>query len=84
MDEAKQREIASKGGQAAHQKGSAHEFSPEEARSAGSKGGKAAHEKGAAHEFSSEEARAAGRKGGEASSQDRTRMAAIGREGGRR
>jgi general stress protein YciG len=84
MDEAKQREIASKGGHAAHQKGSAHEFSPEEARSAGSKGGKAAHEKGSAHEFSSEEARAAGRKGGEASSQDRNRMAAIGREGGRR
>jgi general stress protein YciG len=84
MDEAKQREIASKGGQAAHQKGSAHEFSAEEARSAGSKGGKAAHEKGSAHEFSSEEARAAGRKGGEASSQDRNRMAAIGREGGRR
>src|SRR5438093_1001894 len=71
MDEAKQREIASKGGQAAHLKGSAHEFSPEEARQAGSKGGKAAHEKGSAHEFSSEEARAAGRKGGEASSQDR-------------
>jgi len=83
MDEAKQREIASKGGQAAHQKGSAHEFSPEEARQAGSKGGKVAHEKGSAHEFSSEEARAAGRKGGEASSQDRNRMAAIGREGGK-
>src|SRR3982074_1665379 len=64
MDEAKQREIASKGGQAAHLKGSAHEFSPEEARQAGSKGGKAAHDKGSAHEFSSEEARAAGRKGG--------------------
>src|SRR6266571_4786856 len=73
MDEAKQREIASKGGQAAHLKGSAHEFSPEEARQAGSKGGKAAHEKGSAHEFSSDEARAAGRKGGEASSQDRSR-----------
>src|SRR2546423_5727120 len=83
MDEAKQREIASKGGQAAHLKGSAHEFSPEEARQAGSKGGKAAHEKGSAHEFSSDEARAAGRKGGEASSQDRTRMATIGREGGK-
>jgi general stress protein YciG len=84
MDEARQREIASKGGQAAHQKGSAHEFSSEEARSAGSKGGKAAHEKGSAHEFSSEEARVAGRQGGEASSHDRNRMAAIGREGGRR
>jgi uncharacterized protein len=82
MDEVKQRLIASKGGQAAHAKGSAHEFSPAEAREAGSKGGKAAHERGSAHEFSSEEARAAGRKGGEASSQDRNRMAAIGREGG--
>jgi general stress protein YciG len=39
MDQAKQREIASKGGQAAHQKGTAHEFSPEEARKAGHKGG---------------------------------------------
>ena len=58
MDEMRQREIASKGGQAAHAKGSAHEFSPEEAKQAGSKGGKAAHEKGSAHEFSSEEARA--------------------------
>lgn len=84
MDEEKQREIASKGGQAAHQKGSAHEFSPEEARQAGSKGGKAAHEKGSAHQFSSEEARAAGRKGGESSSQDRARMSEIGREGGRK
>ncbi|MEO6795508.1 MAG: KGG domain-containing protein [Candidatus Dormibacter sp.] len=83
MDQAKQRAIASKGGQAAHAKGSAHEFSPQEAREAGSKGGKVAHERGSAHEFSSEEARAAGRKGGEASSQDRGRMSAIGREGGR-
>ncbi|MGZ8917474.1 MAG: KGG domain-containing protein [Methylobacter sp.] len=40
MDEAKQREIASKGGQAAHEKGTAHEFTPEEAREAGHKGGK--------------------------------------------
>jgi general stress protein YciG len=83
MDEQKQREIASKGGQAAHAKGSAHEFTPEEARVAGSKGGRAAHEKGSAHEFTSEEAKAAGRKGGETSSQDRNHMAEIGREGGR-
>jgi general stress protein YciG len=83
MDQVRQREIASKGGQAAHAKGSAHEFSREEAREAGSKGGKVAHERGSAHEFSSEEARAAGRKGGEASSQDRNRMSEIGREGGR-
>ncbi|WP_013320952.1 KGG domain-containing protein [Gloeothece verrucosa] len=41
MDEDKQREIASKGGKAAHEKGTAHEFTSEEAREAGSKGGKA-------------------------------------------
>jgi len=39
MDESKQREIASKGGLAAHAKGTAHEFTPEEAREAGRKGG---------------------------------------------
>lgn len=39
MDAAKQREIASKGGRAAHQKGTAHQFTPEEARQAGRKGG---------------------------------------------
>jgi uncharacterized protein len=41
MDEDKQREIASKGGHAAHEKGTAHEFTPEEAREAGRKGGEA-------------------------------------------
>lgn len=35
----KQREIASKGGRAAHAKGTAHEWSADEARSAGRKGG---------------------------------------------
>jgi len=39
MDRAKQREIASKGGKAAHQKGTAHEWTSEEARNAGRKGG---------------------------------------------
>lgn len=39
MDREKQREIASKGGRAAHAKGTAHEFTPEEARIAGRKGG---------------------------------------------
>jgi len=39
MDQRKQREIASKGGKAAHQSGNAHEFTPEEAREAGRKGG---------------------------------------------
>jgi general stress protein YciG len=41
MDEEKQREIASKGGKAAHEKGTAHEFSSEEAKEAGRKGGQA-------------------------------------------
>uniref|UniRef100_A0A832H2G8 Stress-induced protein n=1 Tax=Oscillatoriales cyanobacterium SpSt-402 TaxID=2282168 RepID=A0A832H2G8_9CYAN len=39
MDDEKQREIASKGGQAAHEKGTAHEFTSEEAKEAGRKGG---------------------------------------------
>ncbi len=43
MDEVKQREIASKGGKAAHAKGTAHEFDSEEAREAGRKGGEASH-----------------------------------------
>jgi general stress protein YciG/hemerythrin-like domain-containing protein len=41
MSPEKQRAIAQKGGQAAHGKGTAHEFSPEEARRAGHLGGKA-------------------------------------------
>ena len=43
MDRSKQREIASKGGKAAHQKGTAHEWTSEEARDAGRKGGLASH-----------------------------------------
>jgi general stress protein YciG len=39
MDRAKQREIASKGGKAAHEKGTAHEWNVDEAREAGRKGG---------------------------------------------
>src|SRR5215203_5904721 len=39
MDATKQREIARKGGKAAHQKGTAHEFTTDEARAAGRKGG---------------------------------------------
>lgn len=41
MDKNKQREIASKGGKAAHAKGTAHEFTPDEAQAAGRKGGRA-------------------------------------------
>jgi general stress protein YciG len=60
MDEEKQREIASKGGRAAHEKGTAHEFTSEEAREAGRKGGQAVSQD---REHMSE----IGRKGGEAS-----------------
>jgi len=39
MDPERQRQIARDGGKAAHVKGTAHEFTPEEARNAGRKGG---------------------------------------------
>lgn len=41
MSPEKQREIASKGGRAAHMKGTAHEWTSAEARAAGQKGGRA-------------------------------------------
>ena len=59
MDPANQREIASKGGRAAHLAGTAHEFSSEEAREAGRKGGQAVSQDRA-------HMAAIGRKGGEA------------------
>ena len=43
MDENKRREIARLGGKAAHVKGTAHEFTSEEARAAGKKGGQFSH-----------------------------------------
>ena len=39
MSPEKQREIARKGGRAAHEKGTAHQWTSEEARAAGRKGG---------------------------------------------
>ena len=75
MDRTRQREIASKGGKAAHEKGTAHEFTPEEARVAGRKGGEAV-------SASREHMAHIGRKGGEAVSSNRQHMAEIGREGG--
>ena len=45
MERTKQREIASKGGRAAHEKGTAHEWTPEEARVAGRKGGRSGRRK---------------------------------------
>jgi len=43
MDRDKLRAIASKGGKKAHEAGTAHQFTVEEARVAGKKGGSAAH-----------------------------------------
>ena len=45
MDSDRQREIASKGGRAAHKKGAAHQWTREEAQAAGRKGGLARHRK---------------------------------------
>jgi uncharacterized protein len=54
MDRNKQREIASKGGKAAHQKGTAHEWTSDEAREAGRKGGVASHRRKMQNEESGE------------------------------
>jgi uncharacterized protein len=45
MERNRQRQIASKGGKAAHKKGAAHEWTREEAQAAGRKGGLARHRK---------------------------------------
>ena len=55
MDRNKQREIASKGGKAAHQKRTAHEWTSEEAREAGRKGGMACHRRKQEQAFESGE-----------------------------
>jgi general stress protein YciG len=68
MDRNKQREIASKGGKAAHAKGTAHEFDSGEAREAGRKGGVAVSR-------NREHMAAIGRRGGEARGQSRGRVA---------
>lgn len=66
MDRGKQREIASKGGKAAHAKGTAHEFDSSEAREAGRKGGVAVSR-------NRDHMAAIGRRGGEARGQSRGR-----------
>jgi len=66
MDREKQREIASKGGRAAHAKGTAHEFDSGEARDAGRKGGVAVSR-------NREHMAAIGRRGGEARGHSRSR-----------
>ena len=70
MDPSRQREIASKGGRAAHAKGTAHEWSSDEARVAGQKGGVAV-SRDRAHMA------AIGREGGES----RSRASRAAREG---
>ena len=69
MDRGKQREIASKGGRAAHAKGTAHEFDSDEARNAGRKGGQAVSR-------NREHMAMIGRRGGEARGHSRTRSPA--------
>jgi len=66
MDPARQRQIASQGGRAAHQQGTAHEFDSDEARVAGRKGGEAV-SRDRAHMSE------IGRRGGEASGGGRGR-----------
>jgi general stress protein YciG len=75
MDRDKQREIASKGGRAAHAKGTAHEFDSGEAREAGRKGGMAVSR-------NREHMAAIGRRGGEARGQSRGRGASQTNSGG--
>ena len=77
MDPGKQREIASKGGRAAHAKGTAHEFNSDEARDAGRKGGQAVSR-------NREHMAAIGRRGGEARGNARRQAASGGTSGGNR
>jgi len=71
MDPNKQKEIASKGGRAAHAKGTAHEFNSNEARDAGRKGGVAVSR-------NREHMAAIGRKGGEARGAARRAQSTMG------
>jgi general stress protein YciG len=71
MDPQRQRSIASKGGKAAHAKGTAHEWSSDEARDAGRKGGEVV-SRDRAHMA------AIGREGGEARGRARARQQGLG------
>src|ERR1700749_423903 len=75
MDREKQREIASKGGRAAHATGTAHEFDSGEAREAGRKGGMAVSR-------NRDQMAAIGRRGGEARGQSRGRGPSQSNSGG--
>lgn len=72
MDPERQKEIASRGGRAAHEKGTAHEWSVDEARSAGRRGGVAVSR-------DREHMSAIGREGGEAKGRRVREMNMLGR-----
>lgn len=74
MDEERRREVARMGGRAAHQKGTAHEFSSEEAREAGRKGGRAVSQ-------NREHMSAIGREGGESRAANHTRRTSAAIDG---
>jgi uncharacterized protein len=74
MDRGKQKEIASKGGKAAHAKGTAHEFDSGEAREAGRKGGLAVSQ-------NREHMAKIGRRGGEARGAARGRGVGVANSG---
>jgi uncharacterized protein len=75
MDANRQREIASKGGRAAHAKGTAHEWTSDEARVAGRKGGEVV-SRDRAHMA------AIGREGGESrGAKNRRRQGSVGSSG---
>src|SRR5678815_4680616 len=72
MDPSRQRDIASKGGKAAHAKGTAHEWTADEARRAGRKGGEA---RGRARQAAAQQAANGAR------FQDRETAVSVSREG---
>lgn len=67
MTAERRRELGSRGGHAAHERGTANRFTPESASAAG----RIPHERGTAHKWTSEQAREAGRKGGTATRRTR-------------
>jgi general stress protein YciG len=82
MDEEQQKEIASKGGKAAQEEGTAHKLTPEEREEGAKKGGETAQKEGTAHKFTPEEQEEGAKKGGQAVSEDKEHMAEIGKLGG--
>jgi uncharacterized protein len=73
MTPERRRELGSRGGRSAHERGTANRFTPESASAAG----KIPHERGTAHRWTPEGAREAGRKGGTATRRRRHGLSAI-------